>query len=42
MQAPQTGSPAATGFYKTKPRHHKELLAGIAETSGLSLRNNFV
>ena len=33
---------AATGFYKAKPRHHKEMLEGAAETSGLSLEEHAI
>lgn len=33
---------AATGFYLGKPKHHKEMLAGMTQTSGLPLEEHAV
>lgn len=33
---------AATGYYLAKPKHHKEMLAGMAETSGLPLEEHAI
>lgn len=33
---------AADGYYKGKPKHHKEMLIGMAETTGLSLEEHAI